>query len=159
MRRSDREIKDLTEIIDVMKRCDVCRLALNDGEYPYILPMNFGMEVESGVVTLYFHSASEGRKLEIIAADNRASFEMDCSHRLVCDEKTGHCTMEYESVIGSGRVGIVDEDKKYEALCVLMSHYHLEEFKFSRDAIPRTTVLKLTVERLTGKRRFVKNDR
>lgn len=66
--------------------------------------------------------------------------------------------MEYESVIGSGRVEIVTEDKKYEVLCVLMSHYHLKEFKFSSDAITRTTVLKLTVERLTGKRRFVKND-
>lgn len=157
MRRSDREIKDINEIIEVMKRCDVCRLALNDGDFPYILPLNFGMEVTDGVIALYFHGAAEGRKYEIIAADNRASFEMDCSHRLVSSGETGHCTMEYESVIGRGRVEIVPEDKKYEALCILMKHYHHEDFRFSREAIPRTTVLKLTVEHLTGKRRFVKN--
>lgn len=157
MRRSDREIKNTDEIIDVMRRCDVCRLALNDGGYPYILPLNFGMKTENGVITLYFHGASEGRKFEVIAADNRASFEMDCSHRLVSNEETGHCTMEYESVIGRGRVEIVPDDKKYEALRVLMAHYHLEDFTFSREAIPRTTVLKLTVEQFTGKRRFVKN--
>lgn len=60
MRRSNREIKDLTEIIDLMKRRYVCRPALNDAEYPYILPLNFAMETEGGIVTLYFHSASEG---------------------------------------------------------------------------------------------------
>lgn len=157
MRRSDREIKDTDEIIDVMRRCDVCRLAFNDGDYPYILPLNFGMENKNGVITLYFHGASEGRKFEVISADNRASFEMDCSHRLVSNEETGHCTMEYESVIGRGKVEIVPDDEKYEALRVLMAHYHLEDFNFSKEAIPRTTVLKLTVEQFTGKRRFVKN--
>ena len=30
MRRTDREITDRQELLDVMARCDVCRLALND---------------------------------------------------------------------------------------------------------------------------------
>lgn len=39
MRRNDREITEFSEMTDVMKRCDVCRLALNDEEdYPYLLP-------------------------------------------------------------------------------------------------------------------------
>ena len=29
MRRSDREITDRNEMIDVMRRCDACRLAFN----------------------------------------------------------------------------------------------------------------------------------
>ena len=45
MRRNDREITEFSEMTDVMKRCDVCRLALNDEDgYPYLLPLNFGME-------------------------------------------------------------------------------------------------------------------
>ena len=44
MRRSDREIKEMTEMVKVMEQCDVCRLALNDEGYPYILPLNFGMK-------------------------------------------------------------------------------------------------------------------
>ena len=43
MRRSDREITDLKEIVEIMRKCDVCRLALNDDGYPYIIPLNFGM--------------------------------------------------------------------------------------------------------------------
>ena len=45
MRRKDREVTDLSEIIEIMKNCDVCRLALNDDGFPYILPLNFGMAV------------------------------------------------------------------------------------------------------------------
>lgn len=52
MRQEDREIKELDEKIEVMKKCDVCRLALNDDGYPYILPLNFGMEVIDGKVRL-----------------------------------------------------------------------------------------------------------
>ena len=33
MRRKDREVTDLNDIIGIMERCDVCRLALNDDGY------------------------------------------------------------------------------------------------------------------------------
>lgn len=154
MRRHDREITDFNELIQVIEKCDVCRLALNDDGYPYILPLNFGMKIENGVVTFYFHGASEGRKYEVIAKDNRASFEMDCSHRLVSDREEGHCTMEYESVIGCGKVEIVPDEEKMEALTIMTDHYHETHFAFNPNAIPRTTVMKLTVERMTGKRRM-----
>lgn len=157
MRRSDREIKDKNEIIKVMEKCDVCRLALNDEGYPYILPLNFGMQIIDGQIILYFHGAAEGKKYELIEKDNRASFEMDCSHRLVSDWDKGHCTMEYESVIGRGTIEILPEEEKYDALCVLMNHYHKTEFPFNKAVMPRTTVMKLTVESVTGKIRMKKH--
>ena len=66
MRRKDREITDFNEIVKIMEKCDVCRLALNDDDYPYILPVNFGMKVDNGKVILYFHGANQGRKYEIL---------------------------------------------------------------------------------------------
>ena len=154
MRRSDREIKDIDEIIKVIEKCDVCRLALNDDGYPYILPLNFGMQVTNGKITLYFHGATEGKKYELIEKDKRASFEMDCSHRLVTDIDRGNCTMEYESVIGKGMIEILSEEEKYDALCILMKHYHKEDFPFNKAVIPETTVMKLVVENITGKVRM-----
>lgn len=154
MRRSDREIKNFNDIISVMNKCDVCRLALNDEYYPYIVPVNFGIEVLDNRIILYFHGAAEGKKYELIKRDNRAGFEMDCSHKLVTDILHGNCTMEYESVIGRGLIEIVQEDEKYDALCILMKHYHRDDFPFNRDIIPQTTVFKLTVEAVTGKRRM-----
>ena len=62
MRRNDREVTDINEIMEIIADCDVCRLALNDDEYPYIIPLNFGAELVDGKVTLYFHSALKGKK-------------------------------------------------------------------------------------------------
>jgi nitroimidazol reductase NimA-like FMN-containing flavoprotein (pyridoxamine 5'-phosphate oxidase superfamily) len=157
MRRSDREIKEFDEIIKVMEKCDVCRLALFDQEYPYILPLNFGMQVQGGQIVLYFHGALEGKKYELIEKNNKAGFEMDCTYRLIVDEESQNCTMEYESVIGNGIVEFVDEDEKLEALDLLMRHYRQEDFPINIKVLPHTKVFKLTVNSLTGKARMVKN--
>lgn len=153
MRRTDREVTAKEDMIAIMKKCDVCRIALNNGDYPYILPLNFGMEVKDGKVELYFHGAMEGMKYDLIQKDNRASFEMDCEHRLVTEIERGSCTMAYESVIGQGHIEVLADSEKYEGLCILMKHYHQEEFPFDQAVIPRTKVFKLVVDHMTGKRR------
>lgn len=158
MRRSDREVKEMKDIVAIMEKCDVCRIALNNNGYPYILPLNFGMCVRDDIIELYFHGAMEGTKYDLIEKDNRASFEMDCEHELVTEIERGSCTMEYESVIGQGHIEILSDDEKYNALHVLMKHYHQEEFQFNKAVIPLTRVFKLTVETVTGKRRMKKND-
>ena len=154
MRRNDREITDFNEMVQIIEKCDVCRLALNNEGYPYILPLNFGMEMKDEQVVLYFHGADSGKKYELISKDNRTSFEVDCSHRLVSDREKGYCTMEYESVIGTGKLEIVPEEEKMHALTIITDHYHEEHFEFHQAAMPRTTVLKLTVGQMTGKRRM-----
>ena len=156
MRRSDREVKEFNDIVAIMRKCDVCRLALNNDGYPYILPLNFGMSIEGDKIELYFHGATEGAKYALIEKDNRASFEMDCEHKLITEIERGNCTMEYESVIGQGRVEILSDDEKYRALCILMKHYHREDFPFDKSAMPHTKVFKLVVENVTGKARLKK---
>ena len=81
MRRTGREITDRQELLDVMARCDVCRLALNDESgYPYVVPLNFGMEERDGTLYLLFHGAMTGTKYDRMERDPRATFEMDCGH-------------------------------------------------------------------------------
>ena len=48
MRRKDREITNFNEMIEIIKKCDSCVLALNDEGFPYLVPMNFGMDIEDG---------------------------------------------------------------------------------------------------------------
>lgn len=124
MRRTDREITDRQELLDVMARCDVCRLALNDESgYPYVVPLNFGMEERDGTLYLLFHGAMTGTKYDRMERDPRATFEMDCGHMLCTDEAHGMCTMAYESVIGRGRLETVPEAEREAALQCLMAHY------------------------------------
>ena len=153
MRRKDREITDFNEIINIIKKCDVRRIALNDKDFPYIVPLNFGLDIQGKEVYLYFHCAMEGKKLDLIAKDNRVTFEMDCDHNFILYEERMSCTMGYESVIGHGVIETVPDENKYESLKILMRQYHAEDFKFNTDMMRVTTVLKMTVIDMVGKRR------
>lgn len=42
MRRKDREVTELEAVKEIIRQCDVLRLGLADGDYPHIVPMNFG---------------------------------------------------------------------------------------------------------------------
>ena len=92
MRRSDREISAFEDIVAIMRKCDVCRIALNHDGYPYILPLNFGLSVTGRKIELYFHGAADGLKYRLMEKDHRASFEMDCAHRLVMEKKGEACS-------------------------------------------------------------------
>ncbi|HCT92404.1 MAG TPA: MFS transporter [Lachnospiraceae bacterium] len=155
MRRSDREIKDFDSIVAVMKKCDVCHVALNNDGYPYILPLNFGLAMADGRIELYFHGAMEGLKYELIERDNRVGFEMDCAHRLVTEQKgeSCSCTMEYESAIGRGHIEMLSDEEKQDALQNLMKHYHESFLPFNEAVAAKTKVFKLVVESVTGKAR------
>lgn len=69
MRRKEREICDPEEMESIISRACVCRLAMCEGYAPYVVPLCFGYEGEY----LYFHSATEGRKLEILKKNPRVS--------------------------------------------------------------------------------------
>ena len=47
MRRADRELKEKSELLDVLERADACHLALADGAEPYLVTLNYGFAWES----------------------------------------------------------------------------------------------------------------
>lgn len=152
MRRKDREITEPDKIAAVIKQCEACRIAFFDGEYPYVVPMNFGMEYKDNVFNLYFHCASEGKKLSLIKENNKVGFEMDCAHKLITGEKACDYTMEYESVIGQGVIEILPEDQKRNGLDILMRQYSdAGEFEYNENYLKAVTVFRLTVTGITAK--------
>ena len=153
MRRKDREITDFDASLQIIRACDSWVLGLNDDGFPYLVPMNFGMDIEEGQLYLYFHCANEGKKLDLIRKDNRVTFEMDCEHNFILYEERMSCTMGFASVIGHGTISFVPEEEKLDALKILMRQYHAEDFRFNTDMVPATTVLRLKVSDVIGKRR------
>lgn len=61
--------------------------------------------------------------------------------------------MGYASVIGHGEIEFVEDEDKFEALKILMKHYHNEEFQFNTNLMKATTVFRLKVLDMVGKRR------
>lgn len=151
MRRKDREITDRSEILSIIKKCDVCRLAMNDGKFPYIVPLNFGIQIENDQLYLYFHGATEGKKIDLLKSDTNVSFEMDCDHNFIFYDERMSCTMGYRSVVGKGIAEILDDSQKYDGLKIIMKHYHEEDFVFNKDMIKVTNVFRVKVVEMTGK--------
>lgn len=77
MRRKDREVTSFGEIIKIVDECEIVRLGLSDGDYPYIVPVNFAYKTESEQLYLYIHGAMAGRKYELLKRNPHCSFEMD----------------------------------------------------------------------------------
>lgn len=155
MRKAKREIRDLDELEEVVRTCDSCRLAINAGVYPYIVALNYGYEFEEGKLTLYFHSAKEGRKLDLLRADPHVGFQMDCDHQFRHLDRGMQCTMDYRSIVGTGVVEFVEDREEFEkATRLLLAHHNSPEGFVVTDAHVRATaILKLRVESYTGKKK------
>ncbi len=154
MRRSDREIKDINGLEEVIKKCKVCRVGLFDGDFPYVLPLNFGYSKTGDIFVLYFHSAVEGKKLDLIKENPHAAFEMDCAHELVSGGDDA-CAYSYNfaSIMGNGAISIIDDVKEKElALLKIMEHMTgRSNFVFSEGDINSVAVLKIEVKGISGK--------
>ncbi|MHC1709056.1 MAG: pyridoxamine 5'-phosphate oxidase family protein [Methanomassiliicoccales archaeon] len=149
MRKAEREIKDLGELEDVIRRAEVCRMAMVDDGEPYIVPLNFGYRDRC----LYFHCARDGRKLDILRKNPKVCFELEADVRLVKGEKACQWSTSYESVIGWGTASIVMDEKEVRGgLEVLMSHYTEGPYDFDPRSLSLTALIKVKVERMTGKR-------
>ena len=63
--------------------------------------------------------------------------------------------MSYESIIGKGKIRILNPDEKMNALRKLMAQYRNgdENKYFNPAAVERTLVYALDVEEITGKRK------
>jgi nitroimidazol reductase NimA-like FMN-containing flavoprotein (pyridoxamine 5'-phosphate oxidase superfamily) len=154
MRRKDREIADIDEKLKIIDQCKVCRLALSESNRPYIVPLNYGYSYEDGLLTLFFHSAPEGRKMEIIKVNSAACFEIDCDNRLITAEIPCQYGYAFKSVVGFGEITIIEKvDARVDALNRIMSHQTGDAtvHRFPEEALTNIAVYRLTVKEFTGK--------
>jgi nitroimidazol reductase NimA-like FMN-containing flavoprotein (pyridoxamine 5'-phosphate oxidase superfamily) len=154
MRRKDREITEIADIEDIISRSDVCRISFADNNVPYMVTMNFGYTAGASRC-LWFHCASAGRKLDLIRRNNYVCFEMDTDHQLY--DGTDGCDwgMKFSSVVGYGSIVIVEEEAaRMAGIGAIMSHYTgRDNFSYNEAVLRNTTVLRLDIEAMTGKRK------
>lgn len=152
MRRADREVTKMEDILDIVSSCKVCRVGMRDEEGLYILPLNFGYVYEQDRLTLYFHCAREGRKLDAIKADSNVCFEMDGEHGLIEGNTACEYGYSFKSVVGTGSAYIVTEMvEKKRALYLLMKHQSGKNFEFTDAMANSVAVFRIEVNKITGK--------
>jgi uncharacterized protein len=151
MRRKDLEILDKEKLMEVLQCCKVCRLGIAD-EIPYIVPMNFGYTWDD-CLTLFFHSAPRGRKIDLLLKHPKVSFEMDCDHQLVAGSTACRYTYKYSSLMGVGEVRFLEDyDEKLTALKRIMERVTgTDEYVYDELAVKSVAVFTVDATDVVGK--------
>ena len=148
MRRSDREITDKKAIEEIISRSKVCKLAMCERDIPYIVPMCFGFKDNA----LYFHSASKGKKIDILKKNPNVCFEFEILTQIIQSAKACKWGMKYKSVIGFGTAGfITDDDLKRDAFDVIMKQYSDGSFSYEEAPLKSAIIIKVEIQSMSGK--------
>ncbi|MDQ1340670.1 MAG: uncharacterized protein QG567_1828 [Campylobacterota bacterium] len=156
MRRSELSIEDKETMLWVLSECEYGTLTLFDDEFPYGVPLNFAWD-DDGVV---FHGALEGKKIELIKKNPKASFCAVKSYSLIpsyFSDTNSACpaTQHFASVMIRGVVEIINNgESKAKALNLLMQKlqpekgYETIEYKnpIYTKMLDKTSVFKLIAQ-------------
>ena len=149
MRRKDKEIEDKVIIEEILSKSEICRVAMMDGDKPYIVPLNYGYHDNA----IYVHSAPLGKKIELLKKNNKVCFEITYKHEIIRPKLSCEWTTRYRSVIGYGTVEIItDFDQKIRGLDIIMTQYGRSTCNEYKDKqVEFIVILKLIIEEISGK--------
>ncbi len=157
MRRKDRQITEIEAIRAIMDKAQVLHLAMIDGDRPYVVPLHYGYTLENGGLTLYLHSAKEGRKLDVLQKNGQVAFVLETDVSLVSGgDLPCKYGAAYASVMGEGRATILtDPVEKTDALTMLMKTQTGRNFYITEAMTDTVAVLRIDVEAFTAKARQI----
>ncbi len=137
------------EISEIIRKCQVCRLAMSQDNMPYIVPLSFGYDEN----TIYFHSAVTGKKIDMLAANNHVCFEFETDVAVKPDE-AAPCdwSFSFRSVIGFGDVEELSQDEdKIIGLKRIMAQYSDKQWNFETVSLSGLKVFKIAISSMTAK--------
>ena len=154
MTKRELQITDENQIRAILDTAKVLRLGLAVNNEPYVVPMNYGYTMEEGKLVLYLHSAMRGKKLDMIRANPRVFFELDCDLAPFEGQKPCQYGLVYSSVMGRGTASILEDvEEKKRAMVYLMKTQTQKDFEFRDEWVSIVAVIRIDVEEYTAKHR------
>ena len=154
MTKRERQVTDLQQIQEILDKAKVMHLGLCENNEPYVVPMNYGYTMEDGKLVIYLHSAVRGKKLDMIQANPKVFFAIDCDRMPFEGEKPCQYGLVYSSVMGKGIATIVEDvEEKMKAMSVLMKTQTGKDFTFDERLVSIVAVIRIDVEEYTAKHR------
>lgn len=149
MRRKSREITDRAEIDEIIRSERLMRIALVEGDMPFLVPVFYGFDNTS----LYFHSAKAGSKFEIIQRNNNICFEISIDHGIIEDEIACDFEAKHRTVIGVGKaIAVEDEAEKIKALDLIVAKFSDKKFEYPKGNLSLTAVFRIEIASVKGKK-------
>lgn len=124
-------------------------LALSDPDgYPYALPISYVWHQD----VIYFHSAKEGHKIDLIRKNQKASFCVIGQDQVMPEKFTTY----YQSVILFGQLRIIEnQDEKIAAIRLISEKYAANEMAQFQQELnqydSRLAIIEMKIEHMTGK--------
>ena len=154
MTKRELQITDEVQIRNILDTAKVLHLGLAVDNEPYVVPMNYGYTMENGKLVLYLHSAQKGKKLDMMRANPKVFFEMDCDWVPFEGEKPCQYGLGYSSIIGCGTAQIVEDvEEKIKAMSALMKTQTGKDFSFNERLVSIVAVIRIDVVEYTAKHR------
>ena len=154
MTKRERQVTDPDQILHILDTAKVLHLGLAVDNEPYVVPMNYGYTMEDGRLVIYLHSAVQGKKLDMIRANPRVFFEIDCD--LMPFEGRVPCQygLVYSSIMGRGEACLVEDvEEKKRAMSILMKTQTGKDFTFEDRLVSIVAVIRIDVAEYTAKHR------
>ena len=157
MRRKEREVTDVRDIAQILSNCSTLRIAFSTPEAPYIVPVNYGFSLQDNRFAFFFHSAVEGRKVELIESGDvrEVGWETDRVVDVGSKNKEVACSWScrFESAIGTGVVTRLEGDEKIDGLNRIMEHYQFQgKPRYDENILEKTNVYRIDVTSISAKR-------
>ena len=152
--KRERQVTDPEQIIRILDTAKVLNLGLSVNDEPYVVPMNYGYRMEDGKLTLYLHSAVKGKKLDMIRANPKVFFSMDCDRMPFEGRVPCQYGIVYSSIMGRGTATLVEDvEEKKQAMSILMKTQTGKDFTFEDRLVTIVTVIRIDVAEYTAKHR------
>jgi nitroimidazol reductase NimA-like FMN-containing flavoprotein (pyridoxamine 5'-phosphate oxidase superfamily) len=122
VRRKDREIVDISELIEIIARNKYATLGLCYNNEPYVVTLTYGYD--KNAKALYFHCSKEGLKLDFINKNPNVCLTIIEDNGF--ESKT--CNHPYKSIIIRGKIEFINDiDQANEAIKLMIDQLEFEE--------------------------------
>jgi len=152
IRRKDKAITDIREMRKILRTAQYVTLAMCSNDEPYLVSLSHAYDEERNCI--YFHCAKEGKKIDILKANNLVWGQAIADHGYV----QGACDHLYATTQFRGRVTFVEdiEDKEH-ALRVMIESLddnaeEIIEKQLTPESIQRVTIGRVDIDYLSGKK-------
>ncbi len=153
MHKTEREIRNRKELIEIIKKGKFTSIAMCRNDEPYIVTLSYGYDENKN--SLYFHSALKGLKLDIIHKNPMVCATVIEDRGYVPDQ----CEQHYRSVVFWGKMYVVEKlDEKKYGLDILLNHLEKDPKPIKKRNVQddskydKVTILRLDIEEITGKK-------
>lgn len=109
----EREVEDPILINEMLKLFHQVNVGLHDEDgYPYVVPLNYGYEMDEENIYVYTHFMKKGHKLDLMRKDPRVCLAFNTFHDFPDKKYKGH-VHDYRSIIAKGIIEIIDGNEDY----------------------------------------------